>query len=76
MTLLQWTIQVHRLNLFAEIGLGIDKSDQSIFDLQNNISTLLNILEDGSCGFDRKVRATAISNISLCDRYLYDEQYE
>jgi len=44
--------------------------------LQNNISTLLNILEDGSCGFDRKVRATAISNISLCDRYLYDEQYE
>ena len=46
LSLLNWALHVDIGNLLAQIGLRINKSDQSVLDLYRNLGSLLNGLEE------------------------------
>lgn len=58
LALFQWALEVNINDLFAKISLLLDESDQAIFDLQEHISPLLNLLADGPLGLYGKGFAT------------------
>lgn len=57
--LVQGAFEVNIGKLIAEIGLLPDQSNQTIFDLEQNVSTLLNRLLQCTTGLDRESMATA-----------------
>lgn len=58
LALFQWALQVNVDDLFAEISLLLDKSNQAIFDLQKHISALVNLLVNVAFGLDGEGFAT------------------
>jgi hypothetical protein len=57
-SLLDRALEINIFGLVAEIGLSIDESDQSIFDLQSNICLFVNGLQQSTNSFNGQVATT------------------
>lgn len=57
-SLLNRAVQIGLLGLLAEVGLGVDKADQSVLDNQVDVSALLDGLKDGTGRADNQLAAT------------------
>jgi hypothetical protein len=57
-TSLNRALEINIADLLAEVGLGADKTDQTVLDSQKNIGALLNLLLDRSLGLDQEFLAT------------------
>jgi hypothetical protein len=55
---LQGTLQVHVHNLITEIGALFNKSDQPVFNLQENVGALLDSLMQNTFSLDGETLAT------------------
>jgi hypothetical protein len=58
LSLLNRALEINVFSLIAEVGLSIDESDQSIFDLQSNICLFVNGLQQSTNSFNGQVATT------------------
>ena len=56
---LNGTLEVDVVDLFAQVCLGADETDETVLDSQENIRALLNLLPDSTLGLDDEFLATA-----------------
>jgi hypothetical protein len=68
LSLLDRALEINVFGLFAEIGLSIDESDQSIFDLQSNICFFFNGLQQSTNSFNGQV-ATTVNRLACATLY-------
>lgn len=64
LALIDGAFEINILDLLAEVGLGVDKANQTVFDREVDVSALLNFLGDIAAGLDNKTLA-AVSKPSV-----------
>lgn len=62
---LQGTLEVHILDLFAEIGVLLDQGDVTVFHLQSNPGPFLHPLLQVALGINSESLATVVKDQSL-----------
>lgn len=62
---LQGTLEVHILDLFAEIGVLLDQRDETVFHLQSDPSPFLHALLQVALGINSKSLATVVEDQSV-----------
>lgn len=69
--ILDGTLHVDILDLLAQIGLGADKTDQAVLDLQRDVCALFDGLAQGAGCLDNEVLSTSIVTCVL----IHDQQW-